>query len=33
MPQARIRLEPWGALAYGLTPTESRRVEIVVGQN
>jgi cytochrome c oxidase subunit 2 len=32
VPQARIRIEPWGALPYGLTPTESRRVEIVVGQ-
>ena len=32
VPQARIRIEPWGAIPYGLTPTESRRVEIVVGQ-
>ena len=32
VPQARIHVEPWGAIAYGLTPTESRRVEIVVGQ-
>jgi outer membrane protein OmpA-like peptidoglycan-associated protein len=29
--QARIRIEPWGALTYGLTPIESRRVEIIVG--
>jgi outer membrane protein OmpA-like peptidoglycan-associated protein len=33
VPQARIRIEPWGALLYGLTPIESRRVEIVVSQN
>ena len=31
VPQTRIRVEPWGAISYGLTPTESRRVEIVVG--
>jgi len=28
--QDRIRIEPWGARAYGVTPTESHRVEIVV---
>jgi outer membrane protein OmpA-like peptidoglycan-associated protein len=33
VPQARIRVEPWGALLYGLTSIESRRVEIVVSQN
>ena len=33
VPQTRIRIEPWRAMPYGLTPTESRRVEIVVGQN
>ena len=32
VPQARIHVEPWGAIAYGLTPMESRRVEIVIGQ-
>jgi cytochrome c oxidase subunit II len=32
VPQTRIRIEPWGAVLYGLTPTESRRVEIVLGQ-
>jgi outer membrane protein OmpA-like peptidoglycan-associated protein len=31
VPRERIRVQPWGALPYGLTPTESRRVEIVVG--
>jgi cytochrome c oxidase subunit 2 len=28
--QERIRIQPWGARAYGLTPIESHRVEIVV---
>jgi outer membrane protein OmpA-like peptidoglycan-associated protein len=31
VPRGRIRVQPWGALSYGLTPTESPRVEIVVG--
>ena len=30
VPQARIRVQPWGAIPYGLTPSESRRVEIIV---
>ena len=31
VPRERIRVQPWGALPSGLTPTESRRVKIVVG--
>ena len=31
VPTARIRMESRGAVAYDLMPTESRRVEIVIG--